>query len=144
MSHLVVLAAFAVEVFAAVRPVVFFVSFVSFVFALLFVSLVFAFVFLTGARAEADISNARWMIDWNILPVSPPLAGALLIQMSGVLPDRISAKSAFGVLTLSGANSVMLIGPDQSSRCLITSQLRPSPAPWKPRVRTSTHEPFSL
>src|SRR5262245_38905612 len=102
MSHLVVLACFAVEAFAAVRPVVFFVSFVSFVsfvFALLFVSLVFAFVSLAGAgafppllestscglrrgvavafRAEADISNARWMIDWNILPVSPPLAGAL-------------------------------------------------------------------
>ena len=57
-------------------------------------------------------------------------------------PTRISAKSAFGVLTLSGANSVMSIGPAQSSRCLISSQLLG--APPKPWVLTSTHDPFSL
>ncbi len=82
------------------------------------------------------------MIFLYIAPVSPPLAGALLNQMSGVLPERISAKSAFGVFTLSGANSVMLTGPAQSSRCLISSQL--FGAPPKPCVLTITHEPFSL
>ena len=74
-----------------------------------------------------DIDSARSMIFLYIAPVSPPLAGALLSQMSGVRPDRISAKSAFGVFTLSGANSVMLIGPAQSSRCLISSQLFGAP-----------------
>ncbi len=63
------------------------------------------------------------MIRWNSLPVSPPLAGGLLCHTSGVSAARMSAKSASGVLTLSGANSVMSIGPAHSSLCLISSQL---------------------
>ena len=43
-----------------------------------------------------------------------------------------------------GANSVMSTSPAHSSRCLISSQLRPLPPPGPPLVRTRTHEPFSL
>ena len=81
------------------------------------------------------------MMRLNKAPVSPVLAGALLIQMSGVLPCRISAKLAFGVLTLIGANSVMSSGPDHSSRCFISSQLFGAPPYF---VFTSTHDPLSL
>jgi hypothetical protein len=70
---------------------------------------------------------ARSMIFLNIAPVSPPFAGALLCHSSGVLPDRISAKSASGVFTLSGANSVIASGPAHSSLCLINSQLLGAP-----------------
>ena len=90
------------------------------------------------------------MIFLNIAPVSPPCAGRFDSQISGLSAARMSSKSP-SLLTLRGANSVMSIGPAQSSLCLISSQLRPSPAPalerlppQRPPVRTSTHEPFSL
>ncbi len=98
--------------------------------------------FVVALGRGAFISSARAMILWNILPVSPPLAGGFRVQTSGVPPARMSSKSASGVCTLSGANSVMSIGPAQSSRCLIRSQL--FGAPLKPRVFTSTHDPLSL
>ncbi len=44
------------------------------------------------------------------------------------------------LLMLSGAKVAMSMGPAHSSRCLISSQLRPSP----PFVRISAHEPFSF
>ena len=87
------------------------------------------------------------MIESNIFPVSPPSAGRFERQMSGSSADRISAKSP-PLLTLSGANSAMSIGPAHSSLCLMSSHERPSSAlpsllP-QPRVRTSTQDPFSL
>ena len=87
------------------------------------------------------------MIFANIAPVSPPLAGRFECQIAGLSSARMSSKSP-SLFTLRGANSAMSRSPDQSSRCLISSQLRsppPSRAPEKrPLVRTSTHEPFSL
>ena len=63
------------------------------------------------------------MMRWNSVPVSPVFAGGLSFQSAGVSAARMSARSAPGVFTLSGANSVMSIGPAHSSRCLISSQL---------------------
>src|SRR5436305_274099 len=89
----------------------------------------------------------------SMRPASPPTAGRaglLDTQIAGVSAARISSKSPSD-LTLFGANSVMSTSPDQSSRCLMSSQLRDSAdeellrAPGKrPLVRTSTQDPFSL
>ena len=65
---------------------------------------------------------------------------------AGVVADRLNRRrillitqvlmmtfaTALALLTLSGANSVMSRGPDQSSRCLISSQLRPSTGSGRP------------
>ena len=59
---------------------------------------------------------------------------------------RMSSKSP-SLFTLRGATSVMSIGPDQKSACLMSSQLRPrwrEAVPGRSRVRTSAQEPFSL
>ena len=66
------------------------------------------------------------MIVASIAPVSPPtagLAGLFDTRSAGVSSARMSSKSP-SLFTLCGANSVMSSSPAQSSRCLISSQLR--------------------
>ena len=87
------------------------------------------------------VAAAFSIISSSILPVAPPLAGRFDVQIAGVSAARMSSKSP-PLLTLSGANSAMSTGPAQSSRCLISSQLRPRRTrSFRP---TSTHEPFSF
>src|SRR5436190_1836397 len=92
-----------------------FVSFVSFVFG--------------RAALEVRLDRpafrlaARSIIVASIAPASPPRAGRFDVQTAGISAARISSKSP-SLLTLFGANSVMSTSPDQSSRCLISSQLR--------------------
>src|SRR4029453_3468346 len=91
------------------------------------------------------------MISASIVPVSPPLAGRFVFQIAGVSAARMSSKSP-PLFTLSGANSAMSRSPAQSSRFLMSNQLlapldsppAERPAPYRPLVRTSTHDPFNL
>src|SRR3972149_688985 len=67
----------------------------------------------------------------SIAPVSPPLAGRFDSQTSGRSAARMSSKPP-SLFTLRGANSAMSTSPAQSSLCLMSSQLRPSPPPHGP------------
>ncbi len=87
------------------------------------------------------------MIRSKSAPASPLFAGRFESQISGFSEARMSAKSP-PLFTLSGANSMMSTAPDQSSLCLISSQLRllsrsdpPEPLrrPYPPDVRMSAH-----
>src|SRR3954470_23145405 len=97
----------------------------------------------TGARPVFRAA-ARSMIFASISPASPPLAGRFDTHTSGRSAARMSSKSP-PLFTLFGANSTMSTSPAQSSLCLISSQERsPLPPGYRPPVRTTTHEPFSL
>ena len=61
----------------------------------------------------------------------------------GYDPDTADAVREMVTKPSSWANSAMSTAPDQSSRCLISNQLRPSPYDG-PFVRISAQEPFSL
>jgi hypothetical protein len=78
--------------------------------------------------------------------LGPPPPGRLVTPVLGMSSARMSSKLP-SLFTLSGANSVMSIGPDQKSRCLMSSQLRPrcfAAGPGLSRIRTSTYDPLSL
>jgi hypothetical protein len=74
---------------------------------------------------EAFSAAAFSIISASIAPVTPLFAGRLAVQISGVSAARMSSKSASLFFTLLENSAVTSIGPDQSSRCLMSNQLRP-------------------
>ena len=87
------------------------------------------------------IATACAMIRWNNLPASPVLAGAFERHTAGLSAARMSAKSASGVFTDSGANSVMSTGPGP-----VVAMLDQQPA-WlrsRPEASGADEHPGSL
>src|SRR5919106_493141 len=114
-----------------------------------FVVFVVARVATAPERSALSLA-ARSMMVASMAPASPLLAGRFDVHTAGVSSARMSSKSP-SLLTLFGANSVISRSPAQSSRCLISSQLRAPSEPvggrapgYRPPVRTRTHEPLSL